>query len=62
MHGDLTQLLTAVPRIKPTSTRCRSARQLNPADDPLNDAEFLFKGPGPPQQAVYRSDLVACAR
>ena len=29
-QGDLTQPLTAVPRIKPTSTRCRSARQHNP--------------------------------
>jgi monovalent cation/hydrogen antiporter len=45
--------LTAVPRIKPTSIRCRSARQLNPrADDPLSDAEILFKGPGPPHHAA----------
>src|SRR5215467_6289219 len=49
-QGDLTSLLTAAPRIKPTSIRCRSARQLNPrADDPLSDAEILFKGPGPSQ-------------
>ena len=27
---DLTQPLTAAPQIKPTSTRCRSARQHNP--------------------------------
>ena len=41
--------MTAAPRIKPTLIRCRSARQLNPrADDPLSDAEILFKGPGPP--------------
>jgi hypothetical protein len=50
MQDDLTSLLTGARRIKPTSTRCRSARQLNPrADDPLSDAEILFKGPGPPQ-------------
>ena len=48
-QGDLTSLLTAAPRIKPTLIRCRSARQLNPrADDPLSDAEILFRGPGPP--------------
>ena len=29
-QSDLTSLLTAAPRIKPTSIRCRSARQLNP--------------------------------
>ena len=29
-QGDLTQPLTAAPRIKPTLTRCRSARQRNP--------------------------------
>ena len=29
-QNDLTQPLTAAPPIKPTSTRCRSARQLNP--------------------------------
>src|SRR5215475_3168360 len=29
-QGDLTQPLTAAPRIKPTLTRCRSARQHNP--------------------------------
>jgi putative transposase len=29
-EGDLTQPLTAAPRIKPTLTRCRSARQHNP--------------------------------
>jgi putative transposase len=44
---DLTSLLTPAPRIKPTSIRCRSARQLNPrADDPLRDAEILFKDRG----------------
>jgi putative transposase len=29
-QGDLTQPLTVAPRIKPTLTRCRSARQHNP--------------------------------
>jgi hypothetical protein len=29
-QGDFTQPLTAAPRIKPTLTRCRSARQHNP--------------------------------
>src|SRR5271166_427143 len=29
-QGDLTRPLTAAPRIKPTLTRCRSARQHNP--------------------------------
>jgi putative transposase len=49
---DPTSLLTAAPRIKPPSIRCRSARQLNPrADDPLRDAEILFKGPGPPHSS-----------
>ena len=29
-QGDLTQPLTAAPRIKPTLTRCRSARSITP--------------------------------
>src|SRR5262245_44588423 len=62
-QSDLTPLLTAAPRIKPTSIRCRSAQQLNPgADDPLSDAEILFKGPGPPQlRAFYHQPSAAKA-
>src|SRR6202011_374445 len=48
-QGDLMQPLTDAPPIRPTSTRCRSARQLNPRPTtPLSDAEILFKEPGPP--------------
>src|ERR1700730_10716576 len=51
-QGDLMQPLTDAPPIRPTSTRCRSARQLNPRPTtPLSDAEILFKEPGPPQSA-----------
>jgi hypothetical protein len=39
--------LTEAPRIKPTSTRCHSAWQPNPAEAPLIDAEILFRQPGP---------------
>jgi hypothetical protein len=35
--------------IKPTSRRCPSAWQHNPAEAPLIDAENLFRQPGPPQ-------------
>ncbi len=53
----LTSLLTAAPRIQPTSIRCRSARQLNPAGDPLSDAGILFKGPGPPHAGSRSPNL-----
>jgi hypothetical protein len=39
--------LTEAPRIKPTSPRCRSAWQPNPAEAPLIDAEILFRQSGP---------------
>jgi hypothetical protein len=41
--------LTEAPRIKPTSPRCRSAWQPNPAEAPLIDAEILFRQSGPAQ-------------
>jgi RNA-directed DNA polymerase len=40
--------LTAARPITPTSPRCLSAWQLNPAEPPLIDAEQLFRQPGPP--------------
>src|SRR5262245_40280339 len=43
-----TRALTAPRPIKPTSPRCPSAWQPNPADAPLIDAENLFRQPGPP--------------
>src|SRR6516162_6325855 len=44
--------LTARHPIKPTSPRCPSAWQPNPADAPLIDAEILFKQPGPALDAA----------
>jgi hypothetical protein len=44
---DLIRALTEAPRIKPTSTHCRSAWQPNPAEAPLIDAEILFRQSGP---------------
>src|ERR1700704_1884120 len=46
---DRIRALTEAPRIKPTSTRCHSAWQPNPAEAPLIDAEILFRQPGPAQ-------------
>ncbi len=43
--------LTALLPITPTSPRCPSAWQLNPADAPLIEAEKLFRQPGLPQSA-----------
>src|SRR5580700_12071355 len=39
--------LTAARPITPTSPRCLSAWQPNPAEAPLIDAEKLFRQPGP---------------
>ena len=47
--------LTAARRIKPTSPHCRSARQPNPADAPLIDAEILFRQPGPAHSSTETS-------
>jgi hypothetical protein len=47
--------LTEAPRIKPTSPRCRSAWQPNPAEAPLIDAEILFRQSGPAQTAAVRT-------
>jgi transposase InsO family protein len=44
--------LTDAPRIKPTSPRCRSAWQPNPAEAALIDAEILFRRSGPAQSGV----------
>src|ERR1019366_9163958 len=44
---DLSRVLTPTHRIKPTSTRCHSAWQPNPAEAPLIDAEILFRQAGP---------------
>src|SRR4030088_3196391 len=49
---DPIRALTEAPRIKPTSTRCRSAWQPNPAEAPLIDAEILFRQPGPAQKGL----------
>jgi len=43
--------LTARHPIKPTSRRCLSAWQPNPAEAPLIDAENLFRQPGPPHRS-----------
>src|SRR5215831_16893398 len=48
----LIRALTDARPIKPTSTRCLSARRPNPAEAPLIDAEILFRQPQPPQIAV----------
>src|SRR5499427_7601995 len=45
----LIRALTDARPIKPTSTRCLSARRPNPAEAPLIDAEILFRQPQPPQ-------------
>src|SRR5262249_19060888 len=45
----LIRALTDARPIKPTSTRCLSARRPNPAESPLIDAEILFRQPQPPQ-------------
>jgi hypothetical protein len=53
--------LTEAPRIRPTSLRCRSAWQPNPADAPLIDAEILFRQSGAAQSgadAPYQNDGV----
>src|SRR5215471_9266714 len=44
----LIRALTDARPIKPTSTRCLSARRPNPAEAPLIDAEILFRQPQPP--------------
>src|ERR1700737_715148 len=60
-QGDLMQPLTDAPPIRPTSTRCRSARQLNPRPTPqLSDAEILFKEPGPPHLIGGFAFFVGC--
>ena len=51
-QGDLTQPLTAAPRIKPTLTRCRSARQRNPRPIHLTTRKFCSKDRGPLHGAV----------
>src|SRR5215469_5501864 len=48
----LIRALTDARPIKPTSTRCLSARRPNPAEAPLIDAEILFRQPQPPQPAA----------
>jgi len=50
--------LTAQHPIKPTSLRCRSARQPNLAEAPLIDAENLFRQPGPLHFATADADFV----
>jgi heme A synthase len=44
--------LTAARPITPTSPRCLSAWQPNPAEAPLIDAEKLFRQPGPRQSTA----------
>src|SRR5262249_12089870 len=57
----LIRALTDARPIKPTSTRCLSARRPNPAEAPLIDAEILFRQPQPPHKyqrgGKRRSDL-----
>jgi transposase InsO family protein len=48
--------LAARHQIKPTSPRCQSAWQLNPATTPLIDAEKLFRQPGPPHRYGHQCD------
>jgi hypothetical protein len=48
IKGDRTLAQLAEPHpIKPTSPRCHSAWQPNPAEAPLIDAEKLFRQPRP---------------
>src|SRR5262245_38578700 len=49
----LIRVLTDARPIKPTSTRCLSARRPNPAEAPLIDAEILFRQPQPPHCTYY---------
>src|ERR1019366_6065567 len=62
---DLSRVLTPTHRIKPTSTRCHSAWQPNPAEAPLIDAEILFRQAGPAQYKGYHqahnAKVVICA-
>src|SRR5262249_48810423 len=53
----LIRALTDARPIKPTSTRCLSARRPNPAEAPLIDAEILFRQPQPPQGYRSPADL-----
>src|SRR5262245_34565741 len=55
----LIRALTDARPIKPTSTRCLSARRPNPAEAPLIDAEILFRQPQPPQCFLSRGGLTA---
>src|SRR5215467_11368191 len=54
----LIRALTDARPIKPTSTRCLSARRPNPAEAPLIDAEILFRQPQPPQFAFFGLDIL----
>src|SRR5215831_16664057 len=58
----LIRALTDARPIKPTSTRCLSARRPNPAEAPLIDAEILFRQPQPPQLSRNETNpqLVGC--
>src|SRR5215469_11138990 len=65
----LIRALTDARPIKPTSTRCLSARRPNPAEAPLIDAEILFRQPQPPQLIASIADIfsfevgeVGCSR
>jgi hypothetical protein len=64
-QGDLTQPLTAAPRIKPTLTRCRSARQHNPRPTiHLTTRKFFSKDRGhftPPRSTGDLCDSARCA-
>src|SRR5262245_33564812 len=55
----LIRALTDARPIKPTSTRCLSARRPNPAEAPLIDAEILFRQPQPPHTSCKSAE---CAR
>src|SRR5262245_16398189 len=54
----LIRALTDARPIKPTSTRCLSARRPNPAEAPLIDAEILFRQPQPPQSTNLACSVV----
>src|SRR5215472_15717086 len=58
----LIRALTDARPIKPTTTRCLSARRPNPAEAPLIDAEILFRQPQPPHSEGRVGVLVHAER
>src|SRR5262245_40536690 len=57
----LIRALTDARPIKPTSTRCLSARRPNPAEAPLIDAEILFRQAQPSKDEAHVENLTSVA-